>query len=1820
MNYTCRIALLLVSVCLLTCTKKETTSEHFEARKYFSAYTSGLVNEDAVLTYRLLPNTIIDSVNYTSAFSFEPHIEADVTYNQGTHEINIQPDEPLTRGQKYQVTVDLGKCLVPSISQKIDNEIQVFHQNLDVVRQGLVIDVDESYTLVEVFTSLTETAANIESIFNLPPSEIEVDLITNYHFKVKLMVDRSNQSKIINWSGADIHSKDEGSISIYTYDPSRFEVVNTYYNRSEKAFKVYFSQKLKPNQDITGLVQLNGKAASVDIDQNVLTVYVTSNLKKDQSLTIESSLLSVNDLTLSSSLNYSIEIDIVKPEVEWVHSGTYIPATGDFNIPIKAKGLRSIHIQVIGMPSENTPHFSSWNELSNVDLMEIKRFGRIEISQEFELSNNSRQLEEWAEYGLDLTKLFQRKTGEIYTILLSFGPSNTILECSNSVLKEMSAPELKERFFDKPYDYYFYGHRYNMGYDYRERNNPCHASYYLDRQWITKNVLCTNVFPIIKSGGNDYHIAVKELMTNQVASQATLSLYNLQGMIIASGETSSEGLYNTKIRNGNPRALRIDYQNETSYYHINEDGALPLTEFDVSSNVRDIDNKIFVYTERDIWRPGDEVHVDIMLNASKFDFEIGLPIVVSFRNPKGVLHTKEIQHVSSNQIYSFTLDTDLESITGYWTAEIKIGPHSKSQSLRIETIKPNVVDLVFDIDKETDGWVYSDKLGGIIAVDYLAGFPLKKGKVSTTGIIRQLPSPFPEFKSYHFIASKVKPKKDVRVLSTTTDLQGKSSFTFSEDFTSMSGVSQIILDSKIDLPGGGLNTQTTSFIVSPYDSYVGIKRTQGRGWRGSYQYGETPKIQIVNLDKSGKKITGASVGKIEIYKYETDWWYDRYRLSRDNSYHTQLIKKLVHSETANFENGEYTFVHDVNELSSGSYSIVVTDGASKHHSERRYHCVTSDSYVSNINPELLQIVTDKMEYKIGDDILIELPNVPNSKALLSIEAGEKVHDIFWVDLASPSLRLKVKEEWAPNIYLSLHVVQPFDQIDNDRPMRMYAVKKVRIQSSDNNLKPLIDASEKTLPNAPLRLTVSEEEGHEMEYTIAVVDQGLLNITGFKTPSPRIHFNKMMALRVKTWDIFSQLMHVVNPSFAGIISIGGDEALNKMLDESADFNRFEPVVFHDGPFKLKSGETRNHEFELPNYIGRLRVMVVACNATKFGSADKNVKVASPIMIQSQLPRALNVTDTLDIPVTLFKDEVKINSAQLNAKAQESKIDFVLPNIEVYFDEGEQETVTLSAAVQEAPGSETLTFNASSGNFRSEEETKLFINYPNAYSSQVDYIEIEPGDSKVVNIDGFGYASTQYTHLTASGALMPDFLSHYQELLKYPHGCLEQLTSKGLSILYVNDLIQIEASEKKLQVDYIDAAIKKIQSYQNPNGKFKYWSSGYYNVWADIYAGYFLSRAKERGHMVSGEAIKKWTQHNMSTANSWRLEGVMSKPYTKELEETVQAFRLMTLAMTGSAPKGAMNRFRQRAGLSTFCKTLLGAAYGYAGLEDIAKSLLQSALNETMNSNYSYFGSKVRNQALLIAACAQWLPGQQLDRYYKKWVQDVNDRRWLSTHEMGCIFIACQSYLGDVKTSSEMDIALTSAKYNDRYKFPANQSRAFSWSPEDTKQETTIKNHGDSKIFLSILNRGISKELYESASNSNLSLRLIYSKEDGSDALTTPCRQGEEVTITATINNQSGIDLDYLALNIKAPSGWEIINSRVFETAALKSDSFDHQDFKDDKVYTYFKLSKQGENKTKTFRFKCRAQLNGNFYLPAVSVGDMYNLDVYAKSKAQRVIVE
>jgi uncharacterized protein YfaS (alpha-2-macroglobulin family) len=236
----------------------------------------------------------------------------------------------------------------------------------------------------------------------------------------------------------------------------------------------------------------------------------------------------------------------------------------------------------------------------------------------------------------------------------------------------------------------------------------------------------------------------------------------------------------------------------------------------------------------------------------------------------------------------------------------------------------------------------------------------------------------------------------------------------------------------------------------------------------------------------------------------------------------------------------------------------------------------------------------------------------------------------------------------PNAYVAVTLIQPHAGKTNDRPIRLYGVLPLMVTDPATSLKPVVQTSAEWRPESEVSVRVSEAGGKAMTYTLAVVDEGLLSLTNFRTPDLHGEFFRREALGIRTWDLFDDVSGAYGTALERLLALGGSDsaATNAANQEQS---RFPPVAQVLGPFQLPAGRTREQKIKLPRYIGAVRVMVVAGNSATqpaaFGSVEKSVPVRQPLMILPTMPRVVGPGEEITVPVSVFAMNDSVRNVEL-----------------------------------------------------------------------------------------------------------------------------------------------------------------------------------------------------------------------------------------------------------------------------------------------------------------------------------------------------------------------------------------------------------------------------------------------------------------------------------------------------------------------------------------------------------------------------------------------
>ena len=755
------------------------------------------------------------------------------------------------------------------------------------------------------------------------------------------------------------------------------------------------------------------------------------------------------------------------------------------------------------------------------------------------------------------------------------------------------------------------------------------------------------------------------------------------------------------------------------------------------------------------------------------------------------------------------------------------------------------------------------------------------------------------------------------------------------------------------------------------------------------------------------------------------------------------------------------------------------------------------------------------------------------------------------------------------------------------------------------------------PEAPCHVMVSEKNGREMAYTLAIVDEGLLDLTRFRTPDPWQAFNAREALGVNTWDLYNYVVGTYGGRIEQLFSIGGDDALNK--GPKAIVNRFKPVVQFAGPFLLKKGEKRQHTYKMPNYNGRVRVMVVAGNGEAYGNTEKSVLVRKPVMLLGTLPRVIGIGEEMVVPATVFATEKGVGDVQVTIACSGNMEVVGEKSHMLHFETVSDKLAQFRIRVKDTPGAGHVKITATGGGEKSVYETDIEIRSVRRPQIKVTPVTLEAGKSWKGTVGLPGVEGTNSLVLEMSDVQPVNLSTRLSYLLGYPHGCVEQITSKAFPQLYLSGFASLTREQEQSTEATVKEVIRRLRSYQTVDGSFSYWPGGTApNAWGTVYAIHFLLEAEKKGYLVP-EGMKRNALNDLSRiARNWKPEA----SYSAESEEMTQAYRLFVLALGQVAEVGAMNRLKESKTLMSMSRYLLAAGYALIGRPDVSKELVvkTTALTTACSGYDQTFGSDLRDASIRLMTLCLLDGGKEAALLANEISKTLASDDWLSTQSTAFSLVALSDYMEKYKMSGSMDFSYAVDGKAKKVSTTRNiwtetllDKTAFSASLE-------LKNTGKSTLFARLVAEGIPAEGKEEAYANGLTLAVSYMDHDGHPVNTSALQQGTNFTAVVTVSNSSPRGYNHLVLTEVFPAGWEILNTRFLtgDTVDNRVTGVNYQDIRDDRAYSYIDYLPAG--KQVTVRINLCAVYPGRFYLPPVYCEAMYDHLVRANTEGKMVTVE
>ena len=1107
-------------------------------------------------------------------------------------------------------------------------------------------------------------------------------------------------------------------------------------------------------------------------------------------------------------------------------------------------------------------------------------------------------------------------------------------------------------------------------------------------------------------------------------------------------------------------------------------------------------------------------------------------------------------------------------------------------------------------------------------VEWLQGAIARNLKYDIQGTFIATPTTFEGYKGFYFDdPSRVFNTEESKLISGVTNERGDATVQARFELGSTApGMLLANLVTRVYEESGDFSIDADRMLYSPYRRYAGIKSPQKD--KEQLNTGTNYTYEVASVDYLGKPQANTELD-VKVYKVYWHWWWDSNSSGLANYVSDSYNKPVKTFAVRTDGDGRGTFQLSFPDKEWGTYFISVKDKESKHstgvmsyfdwpYNEGRRNTDGSESAT------MLSFKTDKDSYTPGEKMVVTFPSTKGSRAIISIENGVRVLSLteHTCEDKQTTVRLDVTKDMQPNAYVYITLLQPHGITKNDLPIRLYGVVPFTVTSPESHLTPVIQSPAELKPDASYTISVSEKNGKEMAYTLAIVDEGLLDLTRFRTPEPWKAFNAREALGVNTWDLYNYVVGAYGGRIEQLFSIGGDDALNK--GPKAIVNRFKPVVRFDGPFLLKKGKTARHTYQMPNYNGRVKIMVVAGNGEAYGHADKSVMVRKPVMLLGTLPRVIGVGEEMVVPATVFATEDGVGAVNVSIACSSNMEVVGEATRSLSFERKGDQQASFRIRVKKNPGIGKVTITATGKGDKSVYETELEIRTVRRPQVKVTAATLEAGKSWKETVAMPGATGTNQLTLEVSDIAPVNVSSRLSYLLGYPHGCLEQITSKGFPQLYISSFTDLPLQQAKSTEEAVKEVIRRLRSYQTVDGAFAYWPGGTSsNGWGTVYATHFLLEASKKGYLVP-EAMKQSVLNNLRrVARNWKP--VTS--YYKDSEEATQAYRLYVLALAGSPEMGAMNRLKEMKDLTSMSRWSLASAYALVGREDVAQDLISktTALPSGYSEYDETFGSDVRDQSIQLMTLCLLDKGKEAATLVEELSKQLSSDDWLSTQSTAFALVALSDYLAKYRVDGAMDFTYACGGKDGQVKTDKNIWSETLLDKAGTSASVELKNTGKSTLFARIITEGIPEQGEEKAYANGVSLAVSYVDLNGSPVNVAQLEQGTNFSAVVTVKNPSARGYNNLVLSEIFPAGWEILNTRFLNESVTDSLSagVNYQDIRDDRVYSYIDRLPAGSQVT--VKINLCAVYPGRFYLPPVYCEAMYDYLIRANTAGQEVTV-
>ena len=1347
------------------------------------------------------------------------------------------------------------------------------------------------------------------------------------------------------------------------------------------------------------------------------------------------------------------------------------------------------------------------------------------------------------------------------------------------------------------------------------------------KHWLRVNrLLClSDIGLITKIGNNDMYVFASSIKDADAIKGAEITVLSTNNQQIASVMTDNDGVAiipNYKKKFGSFKYMMISARKGEDYNIMSlSKTKMEKSQFDIGGkHIRRDNYDAFLYGERNLYRPGDTINYNLVLRDINLDNVTNAPIKFEVCQPNGTVYKTFKKETSEEGAASFSTQIPANQITGYWKVKAYTGEdiYLTSKNFSLEEFMPDRIKVETELSSpfffSDDSIVISGKASNLYGTpaaerNYEVSFTLNKAYFYANN-----------YRDYNFRINNEHRNGSRLIrssLSDKTSLKGHLRAAFSaEKYKDIGLLRGELYTTVFDETGRPVN-RASNFNVYTQDVFYGIKNIP------YYWYANTGKtLDFIAVNKDGAPVNAKA--KVEILqRYYESVIVNRYGRYR---YQSQARYRTIYEETLDFNKNGAKLPFTA--VSSGRYEVRIYPEGKENYVSQSFYAYgwgssNSNSFAINNEGEV-EITLDKDNYNTGETAKI-LFTTPFEGSLIATVEREDVEQHFRLETRdrAASLEVKLTEDHLPNTYISAVAIRKMDGIMMPLTVAR-GIKPIFSNKPENKINLEITAVEKSRSKTKQKIKIRSSEP-KAEVTLAVVDEGILQIKNYQTPNPHGHFYAKRAHEINAYDLYGLLYpEVKKSSMAG----GEDNSMSKRTNPLTN-KRVRLVSFWSDRLQTNSSGEAEFEIDIPEFSGSLRIMGVAYKEKAFGSAHKNMIVADPIVLSTALPRFATPRDTFLVPVNLANTLDKKTTAKVSIE-----VDGVLSVIgdkksKIDLDPKRDGYAYFKIAADPNIGASKVKVKVEAHGEVFTSSTDITVRPPASLTKNTGSAAISGGEK--VDIDLRTELLNPSSKLIVSSSPMVQFSKDLDYLVGYPHGCLEQTTSKAFPQMYFSELtkaIKLNRTANKAYNThyYVQEGVRKIESMQSSNGGYNYWPGGYYHWWGSTYSTHFLVEAQKAGYEVNKTALKRSLDHlsykvkqKMNTYN-YRYRGSDNNWYNKLIFPRDALYSLYVLAIAGKYETPSMNYFKSNLDkLSLDSKYLLAAAFALSGDNKSYKEILPKSFTGETSERDSYrsFYSPLRDRALALNALIEVDPQDpQVADLARDITKDLKaGNYYYSTQERSFSFLA----LGKL-AKQNIDYGMKAKIYSDGKTIAEFDGKDLVIESGLENSKISVKAEGKGRVFVYHYTEGIPVDIKVEDVDNKLMVRRDYLHANGNLLNLNQIDQNQIVVVRLRVKTMNRSRLENVAITDLLPAGLEIENPRLTSNMNLgwtpRNDSYESMDVRDDRISYYTTLN----SSWKTFHYICRAVSVGKFQVGPVSADAMYDGEYHSYNGATEISIK